>query len=103
LPDLKQASLGTFVGWEGVEFVVADGTKEDCVAFESSVKRRGGKRRACLGDSCATDETFGKDELVAAEFGYSAKNVGGLLGDFGADAVAGENCNLEAHDSLSFA
>ncbi len=47
----------------------------------------------------AADEAFDEGEVVAAEFGYRAENVGGLLSDFGADAVAGEDCNFETHDS----
>jgi len=34
---------------------------------------------------------------VAAELGYRAQDSSGFIGDFGADAVAGEDCNFEAH------
>ncbi len=47
----------------------------------------------------ATDEAFDEGEFVATELGYCAEDVGGLLGNFGADAVTGEDCNLEAHHS----
>jgi hypothetical protein len=30
---------------------------------------------------------------VAAGFGYGLKDVDGFVGDFGADAVAGEDCD----------
>ncbi len=43
---------------------------------------------------------FDEGEVVAAELGYRAEDVGGLLGDFGADAVAGEDCNFETHDCI---
>ena len=38
---------------------------------------------------------------MAAELGYGTQDVGGFTGDFGADAVAGEDCNFEAHGILS--
>jgi hypothetical protein len=40
---------------------------------------------------------------VTAELSHGAKDVGSLLGDFGTDAVAGENCNFETHDALPLA
>ena len=102
LADLQEAGFGTLVGREGVEFVVADCAEQDGVAFERGVERRGGEWRAGFGDGDAADEACDEDEVVAAEFGDGAENIGGLLGDFGADAVAGEDCNFETHDSVSF-
>ncbi len=34
---------------------------------------------------------------MATELGNRPKDVGGFLSNFGADAVAGENCNFETH------
>ena len=48
----------------------------------------------------ATDGSFDEGEIVTTELGYRAEDVSGLLRDFGADAVAGEDCNFEAHDCI---
>ena len=100
LADLQQAGFGALVGGEGVEFVVADSAEQDGVAVERGVERCGGERGAGFGDGDAADEAFDEGEVVAAEFGYRAKDVGGFAGDFGADAVAGEDCNFETHYSV---
>jgi hypothetical protein len=36
-------------------------------------------------------------ELMAKFIGYGLENLDGLIGDFGADAVAGENGEIEDH------
>ena len=56
-----------------------------------------GERRAVGGDGDAADEGFGEGEVVAAELGDGSENADGFAGDFGADAVAGEDCDLELH------
>ena len=56
-----------------------------------------GSGEPVLRDGDSADEAFDEGEVVAAEFGYGAQDVGGLLGDFGADAVAGEDCNFQTH------
>ncbi len=52
-------------------------------------------------DGDSADEGFGEGEVVAAEFGYGFEDVDGFVGDFGADAVAGEDGDLELHSFLS--
>ncbi len=99
LTDLQEASFGTLVWREGVEFVVANCSEENGVAFERGVECRSGERRAGFSDGDAADEAFDKGEVVAAKFGDCAEDVGGFAGDFGADAVAGEDCKFETHDS----
>ncbi len=58
-----------------------------------------GSGEPVCGDGGSADEAFDEGEVVAAEFGYGAQDVGGFTGDFGADAVAGEDCNFQAHIS----
>ncbi len=99
LADLQQTGFGALVGRERVELVVADGAEQDGVGVERGVERGGGERRAGFGDGDAADEAFGEGEVVAAEFGDGAEDVGGFAGDFGADAVAGEDGNLESHSA----
>ena len=52
------------------------------------------------GDGDAADEGFGEGEVVAAELGDGFEDVDGFAGDFGADAVAGEDCDLELHGAF---
>ena len=102
LADVEQAGFGAFVGGEGVEFIVADGAKQDGVGAESQVEsllREGGPVR---GDGDAAEEGFGEAEVVVAGFGDLAEDGYGFLGDLGADAVAGEDCDVQLHSrSLS--
>ena len=97
LADLEEAGFGALVGREGVELVVADGAHQDGVGVERGVEGRGGERRA--GGVMATPPRRSADEgeVVAAELGYGLEDVDGFVGDFGADAVAGEDGYLELH------
>ncbi len=97
LADLEQAGFGALVGGEGVELVVADGAEEDGVGLERGFEGRGGERRAGGGDGYSAEEEWGEGEVVAAELGDGFEDVDGFVGDFGADAVAGEDGYLETH------
>ena len=101
LTNLQQARLGTLVGGQGIEFVVTNCTEQDGIAFKRCIERRSGKRRTSFGDGDAADQAFDKGEVVAAKLGNRTKDVGGFAGDFGADAVAGEDCNFETHEKFS--
>jgi hypothetical protein len=101
LADLEQAGLGALVRGEGVELVVADRAHQDGVALERGVERGGGQRRAGGGDGDAADEQGHEGEVVAAELGDGAQDGDCFVGDFGADAVAGEDGYLKLH-ALSF-
>ena len=59
------------------------------------------QRRAFGGDGDAADEGFGEGEVVAAELGDGLEDVDGFAGDFGADAVSGEDGDLELHGFLN--
>ena len=56
-----------------------------------------GRGEPCGGDGYSAEEAWGEGEVVAAEFGDGFEDVDGFVGDFGADAVAGEDCNFELH------
>jgi hypothetical protein len=49
------------------------------------------------GDGYSAEEAWGKGELVAAELGDCFEDADGFVGDFGTDAVSGEDCNFELH------
>ena len=100
LADLEQAGFGALVRREGVELVVADRAEQDGVALERGVEGRGGERRAGGGDGDSADEERDEGEVVAAELGDGFEDVDGFVGDFGADAVAGEDGYLETHSLL---
>jgi len=103
LANLQQTGFGTLVGSKRVELVVAHGPEQDGVGVERGVECSRRKRRAGLGDGRSADEAFDEGEVMAAEFGYGAQDVGGFTGDFRADAVSGEDCNFQAHlASLKF-
>ena len=104
LADLEQAGFGALVGREGVELVVADRAHQDGVGLERGFEGRGGERRAGGVDGDSADEQRDEGEVVAAELGDGFEDVDGFVGDFGADAVAGEDGYLEilhSADSLS--
>ena len=79
LAELQKAGFGALVGRERVELVVAYGAEQDGVGVERDVEGGGGEGRAVLRDGDAADEAFDEGEVVAAEFGYGAEDVGGLL------------------------
>ena len=54
-----------------------------------------GSGRAVCGDGDAADEGFTEGEGVAAELGNGFEDVDGFAGDFGADAVAGQDCDVQ--------
>jgi hypothetical protein len=97
LPNLQQAGFGALVGRQGVELVVAHRAQQDGVGFEAGGDGRLGQRRSFGGDGDAADQGFGEAEVVAAELGDSLENFNGFAGDFGADAVSGEDCDLQLH------
>ncbi len=70
---------------------------QDGVALERGVEGRGGERRAGGVDGDSADEERDEGEVVAAELGDGFEDVDGFVGDFGADAVAGEDGYLELH------
>ena len=97
LADLQQAGFGALVRREVIELVVADGAEEDGVGVERDVDGLLGQRCAFGSDRDAADESFGEGEVVAAELGDGLEDVDGFAGDFGADAVSGEDGDLELH------
>ena len=76
----QQAGLGTLVGRERVELVVAYRAEQDGVGVERSIKCRCGQGRSTLGDGDAADQALDEGELVATELSYSAQNIGGFAG-----------------------
>ena len=63
----------------------------------AGVEGRGGEGRAGGVDGDSADEQRDEGEVVAAELGDGFEDVDGFVGDFGADAVAGEDGYLESH------
>ena len=74
---------------------------QDGVGFEAGVEGGGGQRRAGGVDGDSAEEQRDEGEVVAAELGDGFEDVDGFVGDFGADAVAGEDGYLETHSSDS--
>ncbi len=99
--NLEEAGLGTLVRGERVEFFVADRAEQDGVGFEAGVEGGGGQRRAGGRDGDSAEEQRDEGEVVAAELGDGLEDVDGFVGDFGADAVAGEDGYLETHSTDS--
>ncbi len=99
--NLEEAGLGTLVRGERVELFVADRAEQDGVGFEAGVEGGGGQGRAGGRDGDSAEEQGDEGEVVAAEFGDGLQDVDGFVGDFGADAVAGEDGYLETHSTDS--
>jgi hypothetical protein len=97
LADLEQAGFGALVRREGVELVVADGAHEDGVGLEAGVERSRGQRRSGRVNGDSADQQRHEGEVVAAELGDGFEDVDGFVGDFRADAVAGEDGYLKTH------
>ena len=61
------------------------------IAGQSLIQRVGGQGSAVLHDGHAADAALGKGEFVPAQLGHVAQNRDRFVGDFGADAVAGDD------------
>ena len=85
-----------------VEAVVTHGTEQHGITGQAGVDCFLRQRRAFTCDGDATDECIGKGELVAAGFGHGVEHLDRFRGDLGADAVAGEQCDVKLHAVLSY-
>ena len=83
----------------------ADGAKENGFGLVAGFKRLGWERRAARIDRRAPDERFGLRHFKAEALGRGVKHLERFAHDFGADAVAGENCDVMGfrHDVTSLA
>src|SRR5581483_6872909 len=95
--DLQQASFGTLVRGQGIEFVAADGAEQDGIAGEGGVEGFFRKRCAVVDDGDAADALFFDVNGVATEFGGFAQDCYGFVGNFGSDAVAGGDKDFQLH------
>ena len=94
---MQQAGFGALVGREGVELVVADGAEEDGVGVERDVDGLVGSGEPFAVMATPPRRASAKVKSWPPSFGDGVEDVDGFVGDFGADAVAGEDCNLELH------
>ena len=98
----SRPASGRLSGGRCVELVVAYGSEQDGVGGEAGVEGRWGSGVPVCGDGDAADEGFVEGEVVGAVVGDLLEDGDGFAGDFGADAVAGEDGDVESsfHSSL---
>src|SRR6185312_11132172 len=95
LANLQQTGFGALIWRQGVELVVSHCAEQNGIGVKAYVDGRLGKRSAFGSDGDAADQRVGECEIMAAELGDGLKDLGGFARDFGADAVSGEDCNLQ--------
>jgi len=96
-PPSSARIFGSLVRGKGIEFVAAYGTQQDRVAGQSLLQRVRGQGRAVLDDGHAADAALGKREFMPAQLSHVAQNRDRFVGNFGTDAIAGDDQNSEFH------
>ena len=88
--DLQQPGFGARLGRRVGPFRSADGAQQDRVRSAAGFDGFFRQRVSGFIDRDATDFVRLKGEFMTEDFGDFLEDASGLLGDFGADAVAGQ-------------
>jgi hypothetical protein len=96
----QQAALGAVRGVGVVPLGAAHGAQQDGVRRLARLDRVGRERVARLVDGDAPQQCLAVRELVVERGGHGVEHQAGCADDLGADAVAGEGCDLGLHDSV---
>ena len=83
-----------------VEFGEPDGAHQGGVGAGGEFRRLLGKRRAGLVNRDTAEQALGEAEGVIPLAGDVFEHADGLAGDFGPDAIAGEDENVELHELI---
>lgn len=99
----EKTVLRTDLGcWVVVEARIAYRTEEDGVALEADLESILGEGIARGIDGASTDEAFGESGLVTEFLANGIDSLDSLVDDFGTDAVAWEECDVEFHLVIVF-